>query len=272
MKSQMFLKPVVVAVALALSAGAYAGQQGQTHASGSSAEVSDTQTIHHNDVTNHETKNTATVGGAAVDVQTNGNAGINVVAGDNNQQANAAAIATADSLFVFGQSLGGSANASVDVEQDGHDNYVNNIGTQNNASVESAVTATGNLGLNVAAGNFNQQKNDLAIANSETAYKATASVDVSQELKDNDTDNKIGTIYPVEEETEALVSIASGNFNWPWPHEEQDPQTPVVNNATLSGGLTVSGNAGINIAAGAGNQQVNSLAIAAGCTACPAGN
>ncbi|MGU1043544.1 hypothetical protein ACSEO3_26820 [Pseudomonas aeruginosa] len=33
----------------------------------------------------------------------------------------------------------------------------------------------------------------------------------------------------------------------------------------------VSGNVGVNIAAGGGNQQSNSLSIAAGCSSCPAG-
>ncbi|MBM7061997.1 heme utilization protein [Pseudomonas sp. UL073] len=269
MKCQMILKPVVVAMALALSAGAYATGGGAS-ASGSTAEVKDVQTNKNNEVTNHETKNTATVGGGGVDVQTNGNAGVNVVAGDNNQQANAAAIATADSLFVFGQSFGGSANATIEVTQKGQDNYVENIGTQNNASVDADLTASGNLGLNAAAGNFNQQKNDVAIANSETAYTATASIDVDQDLNGNETENKIGTVYPVEEAAD-LLSVNSGFFPWP-PHQNDDPQTPVVNNATLNGAVTVSGNAGINIAAGAGNQQVNSLAIAAGCSACPTGN
>jgi hypothetical protein len=44
---------------------------------------------------------------------------------------------------------------------------------------------------------------------------------------------------------------------------------PVTNNATISGSLNnVSGNVGANIAAGVGNQQSNSLSIAAGCKSC----
>ena len=43
----------------------------------------------------------------------------------------------------------------------------------------------------------------------------------------------------------------------------------VTNNATVSGSLNgATGNVGLNVAAGSGNQQANSLAIAAGCAAC----
>lgn len=261
MNAQIPLKPLVAALALAVSMGAYAegDNHGQTHANGSVAEVRDEQKIHHNTVYNDETKNNATVDAATLDMT--GNSGVNVVAGDNNQQANAAAIATADSFFVFGV----EAKAKIGVDQDGHDNKVYNDGTQNNALLDTTLTSTGNLGLNLAAGNFNQQKNDLAIANSETAFVATASVNMKQELEDNETDNEIGTVYPVEEN--GMGAVTAG-LNWP-PQWERDPQTPVVNNATLSGSVTTSGNFGLNIAAGSGNQQANALAIAAGCTACP---
>jgi hypothetical protein len=46
-------------------------------------------------------------------------------------------------------------------------------------------------------------------------------------------------------------------------------QAPVTNNASLNNSLNgASGNVGVNIAAGGGNQQSNSLAVAVGCTAC----
>ncbi|MCM2319144.1 hypothetical protein SAMN05216201_10937 [Pseudomonas linyingensis] len=48
---------------------------------------------------------------------------------------------------------------------------------------------------------------------------------------------------------------------------------PVVNSATLSNSLNdVDGNIGVNMAAGSGNQQLNTLAIAVGCDACNTGN
>ena len=48
---------------------------------------------------------------------------------------------------------------------------------------------TGNVGVNISAGNFNQQKNDMAAAVSETAYVASASVGAEQKLAGNTTNN-----------------------------------------------------------------------------------
>ncbi|WP_454255432.1 hypothetical protein [Pseudomonas sp. Marseille-Q8238] len=265
MKTQPILKPLVIAVALAFSVGAFAGgqQNGQNRADGATAEVSDSQTVEDNYVDNHETKNNATVDANATFT---GNTGVNVVAGDNNQQANAAAIATADSFFVFGV----EANAKIDVDQNGNNNSVDNTGTQNNALVNGTLSSTGNLGFNAAAGNYNQQKNDLAIASSETAYVATASVDMDQQLNDNETINNTGKVYQVAGEDSLAQSRTGQGGPGGNNGNNQTPQTPVVNNASLSGTVTTTGNAGINLAAGAGNQQANSLAIAAGCTACAA--
>jgi hypothetical protein len=285
MKASMILKPLAFAMAAVLATSAYAGKPPPHHpgpttsASGSSATVDDTQLNYDNEVTNNETKNTA-----AIDTSLNGvsgNVGANVASGDNNQQANAAAIATADAGFVFGLgSQGYSAQASITVEQQGHDNTLTNNGNPNNASVtNSGWEAQGNVGINVAAGNFNQQKNDLAIASSETAYKAEASVTVLQESHDNVTENNVGDVYELDGGLDVVAASRSNPRNPPHnppgnPSEDPTsvPQTPVVNNATLYNSLNdASGNVGINIAAGGGNQQSNSLAIAAGCSACPSG-
>ncbi|MBT8768914.1 heme utilization protein [Metapseudomonas boanensis] len=261
MKVEMILKPLAFAMAVALSTGVMA--EGYRHHDGASATVKDTQENYYNDVDNEATKNTATIEGS-LDNAT-GNIGANVVAGDNNQQANAAAIATADAFFVFGHGAGLEANASIEVTQKAHDNDLYNDATQNNATVVDSANGTqGNVGINVAAGNFNQQKNDMAVASSEKAFTASADVNVSQESNNNYTDNKVGDVYEVGPE---MTTVASG-FGW-WPPHHDKPQTPVVNNATLQGSLNdVSGNVGVNIAAGGGNQQSNSLAIAAGCNAC----
>jgi len=46
-------------------------------------------------------------------------------------------------------------------------------------------------------------------------------------------------------------------------------KTPVVNNANMTNSMNnFSGNGGANVSAGVGNQQSNSLSIAAGCKAC----
>ncbi|MOA59270.1 hypothetical protein D3C78_1838450 [compost metagenome] len=46
-------------------------------------------------------------------------------------------------------------------------------------------------------------------------------------------------------------------------------KNPVINNATMTNSMNgFSGNGGANVSAGVGNQQSNSLSIAAGCRAC----
>ncbi|MDX1367831.1 hypothetical protein [Pseudomonas sp.] len=270
MKSKMILSPLAFALtAVIASGGAYAAggnhnggnHNGGNNTTGASAVVNDTQMNYGNNVQNDETKNTATIDGSLNGAA--GNVGANVAAGDNNQQANAAAIATADAFFVFGFGEGLQANASIGVTQQAYDNYLSNYGTQNNASVvDSGNDVQGSVGINVAAGNFNQQKNDMAIASSEQAFTAEASVNVLQESSGNDTHNNVGDVYEVNDG----LQVVSSGFGWFPP---QTPQTPVVNNASLSNSLNnASGNVGVNIAAGGGNQQSNTLAIAAGCNAC----
>ncbi|WP_137822669.1 hypothetical protein [Pseudomonas sp. D(2018)] len=267
MKVSMILNPLAFAMATVLATGAYAagGPPGPgAQASGSNASVADTQLNYSNQVENNETKNSANIDGSLNGAT--GNVGANVVAGDNNQQANAAAIATADASFVFGHAQG-EANANINVTQKAHDNDLTNYGNPNSASITgSGNGAQGNVGMNVASGNFNQQKNDMAIASSEQATTATASVTVLQESNGNTTANNVGDVYEVDA---GLNSVSSG-MGWN-PGPISKPQTPVVNTASISGSLNnASGNVGVNVAAGGGNQQSNTLAIAAGCNACTA--
>src|SRR5690606_25213335 len=178
MKRHALLTPLAFALTAALAVSAHATGYGDPN--GASASVEDSQINHNNSVENNETKNTATVSGSLGGAS--GNVGVNVAAGDNNQQANAAAIATADAAFVFG-GFGGlgssSASASVGVDQQGYDNDLTNYGNPNNASLTgSANGASGNAAINIAAGNYNQQKNDMAIAASENALIASADVNV----------------------------------------------------------------------------------------------
>jgi hypothetical protein len=45
---------------------------------------------------------------------------------------------------------------------------------------------------------------------------------------------------------------------------------PVTNNASITSSMNnFSGNGGANVSSGVGNQQSNSLSIAAGCKSCP---
>ena len=101
-----------------------------------------------------------------------GNVGVNVAAGDGNQQDNAAAIANAggnssaeDNSFVFGD-----ANSSAQVTQNSNRNHVTNWSSTAAAVVNGSINgSSGNLGVNIAGGDLNQQKNTMAIANSHSA-------------------------------------------------------------------------------------------------------
>ncbi|QRY78054.1 heme utilization protein [Pseudomonas sp. PDNC002] len=272
---------------------------------GASAEVEDTQESSDNTVANLGTKNTATVDGSLGSAS--GNVGVNVAAGDMNQQANAAALATADEKFIFGY-----AHASTDVTQTNTDNQAWNFSTTNKATLSnSANGASGNIGINVTAGNYNQQKNDMA-----AAVSGGATADSYSGATQTSTGNTVGNIAFLTYEKETLKSEfkAHGTYkgagvgyvvdesgrgghdsrNSGGSKEDKDPlffveagtvdlkgqatyqvlvptgwKDPVKNDASLTNSLNnVSGNVGANVAAGIGNQQSNSLSIAAGCKSC----
>ncbi|MDD2160665.1 hypothetical protein N1078_08725 [Pseudomonas sp. MIL19] len=326
MKAQFMLKPLAFALAAVLSAGVYADQGGDRNRgpqNGGNASIVDSQNNHNNLVRNEGTVNDASIEGSLGGAS--GNVGVNVAAGDNNQQANAGAIAVADAYMVFGA----AASATIDVDQTARNNTLRNFSVPNTASmVDSANGASGNVGVNIAAGNFNQQKNDMAIGVSETAYAANAGVNVSQVSNGNVTKNnatldygtaavslsmngtgtysgqsdQIGNVYPdiwtgdahpagspdghfdldtatqggsdLNEDGGALAFNEAGTLGLSGSVTGSIPvvagfNTAVVNTASLTNSLNgVSGNVGVNIAAGGGNQQSNSLAVAVGCTAC----
>lgn len=271
MNTKHKITAIAFVVAASLSMGTMAGGKGGPTNPGtpaptpqqeslSSASVSDAQISVGNAVENLGTTNNASARNSLD--SGSGNAGVNVVSGDTNQQANALAISTADADadFVFG------TVASVGVLQVNSGNTLSNQDVTNNAVVDNVGNGySGNLGLNVAAGAFNQQKNDAAIANSSEAQNAEASIEVLQVAVGGTTYNGV--------ESDALSMVASG---WgPKPGNPGTPATParnldVENNANLVSSLNgFTGNAGVNIAAGGANQQSNSLSIAAGCTGCP---
>ncbi len=312
MKTPKILSPLAVVIAAALaSSGAYAINFG----SDAEASITDSQDVNYNTVNNQMTVNNAKVkNGSITDVE--GNVGVNVVAGDNNQQANAAALASADASFVFGS----NAEASIDVTQTGTNNLLNNVSVPNTASLtDSLYQTSGNVGVNIAAGNYNQQKNDMTAA--VAGGSASASAGISQTLSGNTTNNA-AQMELGEVATQVTVALSgtyegtSSQSNDVYPevwtggdHPDGDQQVghidfdnegtqpgrfefaeqgdlslsgsvtsintvvtdivPVTNNATLSNALySVSGNVGVNIAAGGGNQQANALSIAAACNVC----
>ena len=325
MKPTMALKPLVFALAAVMAVAAQAGGRDDDHGggrghhndhdstqtlllsllinAGSAATVIDTQNNSGNWVKNEATRNDAKMDSSANGSQ--GNLGANTAAGDGNQQDNVAAIATADESFIFG-----SAMAISSATQNNVGNTVKNYSTRNTATLNSSANgSSGNIGVNVTAGDFNQQKNNLAIAvsggrvaaASAAANQNTTGLKVSNEA-DRTYDTKTlysafaaygqyegnGVGYVESKKDGGHDSHDRGGQTQKDPlkfHEEGDfalygvasyqvltPSgwvNPVTNTASLTNSLNgVSGNVGANVSAGSGNQQSNSLSIAAGCRAC----
>ncbi len=118
--------------------------------------------------------------------EASGNLAFNVAAGDNNVQDNAAALSAADASFAFGL-----ADAEIFVNQSGSGNLTMNEGVRNDASLggNAFSAASGNIGVNIAAGNNNAQKNALAASVATAAY-AQATVSSNQVSSGNVTSNE----------------------------------------------------------------------------------
>jgi hypothetical protein len=175
--------------------------------------------------------NVADAGTIAVD----GNAGVNAAAGNFNTQANIGTIAVATG--------GGDGDGE---DGDGAMAQANTTGVQSltgifygpadedgegyvarNGAFTGTISGNGNVGANAAAGAFNQQQNimTLAVASDSSLAQATAGV----------------------------VQFSTGNL-------------VILNdtsNAADAGFVSGAGNFGVNVAAGVGNQQHNSLTVAA---------
>lgn len=176
MKPSMAIKPLVFAIAAVMAVAVQADQNDRRgghhngHNNGhhtppptripvnATARAIDSQSSTNNHITNQGTLNEAEMSSSATGAS--GNVGVNVAAGNGNQQDNAAAIANAssesslDNSFVFG-----SAEATADVRQFSNRNRVDNWSTQSSAVMSgSADGAEGNVGVNIAGGDLNQQK------------------------------------------------------------------------------------------------------------------
>ena len=178
------------------------------------------------------------------DVEGSGNIGVNLAAGYFNDQMNAATIAVSSNANP--EAAGGWAEASTtslqsqlavahfstpgtilnedDPEQGG---AFNNF-RDRNTIMGATITGSGNIGVNAAAGSLNQQANlmTLAVANDTTLAEANA----------------------------GLIQATTLSF------VEQQDSINTVSGLSIAG---ASGNIGVNLAAGVGNQQLNSLTIAA---------
>lgn len=149
------------------------------------AVVDNRQSITGNQATNHLLDNDAAI---TDDVAANasGNLGFNVAAGDNNTQDNAASLSAADASFSFGM-----ADAEVFVNQHGSGNNTVNMGVTNAAGLSGNAFsgAAGNIGVNVASGNNNEQKNALAASVATSAY-AQSSISSNQTSSGNAVSNQ----------------------------------------------------------------------------------
>lgn len=134
-----------------------------------------------------------------------GNIGVNIAAGDNNQQDNAAALSATDASFAFGM-----ADAEVFVNQQGVFNITTNVGVTNDAGIgdNAFANASGNLGVNVTTGNNNQQKNAMAASVATTRF-AQATVSSNQASGHNSVSN---TGY-VQQYTDSVDVSLSGDVS-----------------------------------------------------------
>lgn len=149
----------------------------------SGAIVDSKQFTDSNAVDNQHSENNATVG-SGTGVNATGNVGINVAAGDNNAQANDAALASSDAMDVFGQSEIYSAQHSAG-------NATTNAGSPNSAVLGSGSLqgASGNIAVNVAAGTSNAQQNSLAASSNDQAGHTKATTGGVQQTYGNATSN-----------------------------------------------------------------------------------
>lgn len=213
------LAPVALAVAAVWAAPAWANNNTPS----SPASVDGYQKGGWNQISNVGTNNDAAIKDSGQDTQ--GNVDVNVAAGSANQQSNEAAIAAIDSEWVLGRAASGTTQVITDSQ-------VRNEDTRNNAVLSDGAfsNAKGKVGLNIAAGSGNQQRNQMAASvNDQAGSLVDADAQASQSNTSNCVDN-----------------LRTNNF-------------AAVSEGALKGAV---GNVGVNVAAGSLNQQVNTLAIA----------
>jgi len=213
--------------------------------------IKDVQLNHDNFVDNAGDPSTYTAGSTDTVVTDNqGNVGVNVAAGDNNQQGNKAAISAAEPFSfdnngtvnpkddAYGGYGANAAEARIEDVQEVWNNETLNNGTAATATLGAVTGNLGNIGVNATAGVSNLQKNNLAIASGTNSF-AEASVAELQDTHNITTSNNA-----------SFVGLT-------------DDIQPVTYTASLGAVTGNEGNVGVNVSAGANNLQANSLAIAA---------
>lgn len=139
-----------------------------------------------------------------------GNIGVNQAAGDDNIQSNDLALAAQDASSVFGQ-----ATSQVMFDQGAYGNSTTNHPAANDASLYNGVLegASGNIGVNIAAGDSNVQRNAGALADGNNNL-AVATISSGQNTAGNDTaNNGIVQSYGVAGKTSGFASSSSWSMN-----------------------------------------------------------
>jgi len=241
----MALKPMVFALAALMAAAAQAG--GGWHPAPQptgvvASVVTDVQNSIGNKFDDTKTENNASNDNS---VNSNsGNVGVNVQSGSGNLADNSGAVSNAKGDFA-------TVFAVVDVNQNSALNNFINKGTQNNASVDNGINGnSGNVGYNGQAGQGNQAKNNLVINTADGKNIAAAA---------NTEQNSLANNY---------LNTAATSHGYGYGGKPQY----VSNNSSLDNSVNRnSGNVGVNLQSGAGNQGSNSLAIGEGCSVCGSG-
>ena len=152
-----------------------------------------------------------------------------MAAGTGNLQGNATAIASTTDKDVF-------ASATSYANQTTMINFSFNVDdSANDATMDAALAgASGNIGVNLAAGSGNTQSNQLAMVESSGSRVSRASVAIDQTASGN--------------QSQSASSFESTNS---------------ANTARIMSGALAqaSGNIGVSIAAGVGNAQANAMSV-----------
>lgn len=154
--------------------------------SASVAVVDDKQDATANQGENFLLQNSATAGDEVMS-GASGNIGLNMASGDNNLQDNASAMTALDTATALNAGL---IDAEVFVRQRAEGNLTRNEGVENTSSMGASAFAgaSGNIGVNVATGNNNLQKNNMVMSVGNGVI-AEASVNTEQNVHGNITNN-----------------------------------------------------------------------------------
>jgi len=214
-----------------------------------------------------------------------GNIGINTAAGDLNMQSNSAALAAIDKDFSFS-----SGESAIDTDQKLDDLVTLNRGSVDSTRIGGASFqgVSGNIGVNTASGDNNIQANNFS-ATIYTGSMAHATVANEQDIDDSDVTNRSTFEQKAKRVRVNLDIEASGDYdgrskriNKPnrkfkesgdlelmgtvtgkIPLITERVAVQSLNDASIGGSAfqDASGNIGVNVAAGSGNLQANSLAL-----------